>query len=259
MTVKTWLPLALAALSGCIVADDPHAGPSSRPRRDRHGDDAWNRALRQPLPPGNVRVTIDTLEFEAIDRTVFEAALRYKDPNVTVQIGGLSGRNGLLLFAAKGNFTAAFRAESPKMRRTGTRQEFLTLMPGSRGRLQVLQSEPVSRLVLIPLYGGGAAVVRTIQERVTGSGLEVQVHSAAPDGVDLELMPYFTRAVDGGALLVTELNTRFVAAPGQPYAILADRRTEAAFAQTFFSVASGTRRLEVIKVLTVQVGGSRED
>lgn len=256
------IPLSAAAawfvaLSGCLIVDESGAGSRSpsRPRPNRRGgDDAWDRAIRQPLPPGNLRITIDTFEFEAVDRTVFEAALKYQDPNATVAAGGLSGANGLLLFAAKGNFTAAFRAEVSRTRRVGSTQQFLTLMTGGRGRFDVLQSEPVSRLVLIPLYGGGAAVVRTIQERVTGSGLEVQVHSAGPEGVDLELAPYFTRAVDGGALLLHELKTRFTAIPGRPHAILADRRTDAAFAQNFFSMHVGTRRLEVVKVLTVDVG-----
>lgn len=250
---RTLLALLLAGAGGCIIVDEPGSASPRRRTRDRW-DEEWDRAVRQPLPKGNVRVTIDSFEFETIDRTVFEAALRYKDSNATIQMGSLTGVNGLLLFAAKDGFTGAFRAETSRARRIRTTQQFLPVMVGSRGRFEVLASIPLVRTIIIPIYGGGAAVVRTYEERVTGSGFEVAVHGEDERGVDLELTPYFNREADGDALIVTELRSRFTAVPGRPYVLMADRRRETAFAQTFFAAHAGERRLQVIKVLTVDVG-----
>lgn len=221
------------------------------PEYDRRRPDPWREAQRQPLPPGNVRLTIDRIETDVTDRRAFEIALQYRDDSVTVQAGHLTGPNGLLVFAARNGLQAALRASHSRTRRRRLTRQFLVLMEGGEASFDVIQQRPVVWDVVIPLHLG-AVVVRTLRERITGTGMRVAVRGVGPRGVDLEITPYLRRASDGRELRIEELKTRLLLEPGRPYVFMMEGRQGSDFAAGFLSFGSGTRRTQVIQVLTVE-------
>lgn len=235
------------ALTGCYT-NDPHAGGD-----DLRRGDLWSRYADAPLPEGAVRVNIERLETEATDRSVIEAALRYRDEDVRVDVGRLGGRNGLRVIAVRGDFTAAIRIDKSSTRRRNTQETFIVLMPGADASLQLLETRPEPWLVVFPVWGGVAQGV-TFRERVTGTGLFVRVRSATESAVDVELTPYFNRARDGRAIKITELRTRVTLRPGVPYVVAADRTADNSVAQGLLYRRSEDRTTESIQVLTVEVG-----
>jgi len=205
------------------------------------------------LPPGNVMLGIETFETDETDRTVVEAAVRYRVRNIDVQAGSLGGRNGLTIWGAKGGLSGALRVAASRSKSSRTTQQSLMVAEGRHGSFQVLQVRPEPWLVVIPIFRG-VVLATTVREQVTGSGLFLKVHRADEKSVDAELLPYFRRAKDGSALAIEELRTRVTLVPGVPYVVSSFQDHKNSFGHSFLTYSREGRKRQITQVLTVQVG-----
>ncbi len=236
------------AVAGCYT-DDPFEGGD-----DLRRPNPWDTYMNQPLSPGMVRVMIERTELIDNQEEVIEAALRYRNDDVDVRVGGpLSGRGGLRVFAVSGEFRGALRYDRRRQTSRQVSQQFLSLMAGGTASFQALRITPKPWTVVIPIWRG-VVIVDTIREEITGTGMFVTVHSIRNGWVDVELTPYFNRARDGHAIKVEELATRVTVRPGQPYVLMADRSDNSSTASQLLSRRTRRERSQLITVMTVETG-----
>ncbi len=241
----------LLVIPGCDTTPRPAAAPPRGGVLSDLPDDFFERAAERPVPAGNVRITIDRLEVDHRDREAYAAAIQYRDRTASLRVGGRGPAHGLRVFGARRGVVAALSA-STRFGRTTSRQ-FLLLVPGSTGSLDVVQMRPRPYVVVVPVYRG-AVVVSTVEHEVTGSAMHVTVHRADAENVDLELRPYFHGARDDGDLRINELSTRVLVPAGQPVVLMADRTSSSSLATQILSHRSESRQSEVIVVVTADVG-----
>ncbi len=228
-------PALLALMGACLPP------PEREP-------DPWERYAQAPVPPGNVRVRVEAFEFAAEDRAAFDLALRYRDPSIAVSAGRLGGPNGLTLFAATGNFLAAFRAESRRYRSRRETTQSLLVAEGAEGSFQSVERRAAPAAVVIPVYDG-AVVVRTIRTEGTGSGMAVRPRPL-PDGrLEIELTPWLASR-EGGGIRLTELSTRVAVRPGTPVVLLSADETSETLGTALLGLRSsaGLRRTLLVLV-----------
>ncbi len=247
----------LAALAwGC--ESPPGADRPRAPREPWATAEMWKDAANQPLPPGVVRVKIERYEVDERDRQAIEAAIRYRDEQVDVSAGGLTGRNGLMIFAAESGVSGALRVRDDSRYTRRSSSQFLLLNEGTRGSLQMIEQSYRPWRVVVPVWRG-AVVVRTIRAEVTGTGMFVTVSKATPGAVTVRLTPYFDRrraaGRENGRIVINELQTTLTVVPGRPYVIMQDQRHDHALARGLLSHRSDEAHAQVIVVLTVDVGG----
>ena len=249
----TVIVTCLGMLAGCnsVLSQGEPSGREAL-LQDR-ADEFWRQAANQSVPPGNVRITIDRFEVDERDVEAYEAAVRYRNDNVSIVLDERVSAHGLKIFAADAGLHAALQVQSSNRLRRSTSRMFLLLVPGSTGSLDILQSKARPYLVVVPVYRG-ALVVSQTEHEVTGSSMRVKVHHADPERVELELMPYLRRARDGKAILINELRTRIVVPSGQPTVIMADKSDASSLTKQFLSRRSASSRTEVISVITADVG-----
>ncbi len=227
---------------------------------ERPADDLFGRvrreiaaARRQPLPRGHVKVRITRYELArraSQRRAVF---FRYRDRNLRVAAGALD-RHGVTVFAARPGLRTALSSSTRTHEREQVTEQFLVLLAGHQASLDVVQVRPEPWLVVVPVWDG-VALATTIRERVTGTGLHVAVHSASPQAVDLELLPFFHRADrHEGRLEVTELRTRLRVVPGRSYVIASQNTATSDFGSAFLTARSDERTREVVLLLRAEVG-----
>ncbi len=217
--------------------------------------DPWERyGVGGALPPGNVRVRVETYEFAAEDRAAFEMALGYRDPHVAIQAGGLGGTNGLTLFAATPEFAAAFRAESRRFRSRRTWEQFLVVADGQAADFQAVQQRLVPVQQVVRFYSG-AVLLQTVAGVVTGSGLSARPRIREDRRVDVELAPWISvqEGAAGRTIRVTELATRVTVEPGRPAVLMALDEARESFASAFLSTRSASGYRRMLQVLIVEI------
>lgn len=224
---------ALLILAGCY-----------EPRRRE--PDPWEKYSNQPVPEGNVRIRVNYFEFDAVEREAYAAAARYKGEDVVVTAGDISA-NGVGVWAVR----AAFLSEMRTTRRD--QEQFLLVADGFEGQMHVVESSPMPVTHVIPIYGG-AAIVRTIEQVVTGSGMYVKPQTQSDGSVLVELTPYVSYREGRGfsTIRITELSVTLRVKPGQPVVILAHEEREQSFGAAFFSARSSRGLRRVLQVLTVE-------
>lgn len=227
-------------------------GGSLEPRSDFYDQTRFKiEQLRaQPVGKGNVRVNIQRLEITEKKRQLSSVLLRYRDKNATVSAGRLGGRNGLFLYGLKEDWQAGWRLEAQKSRSARQSRQFLVLMVGTRGAISLTQHRSQPVLVEIPVYDG-TALAYTIREEITGTGLDVHVVSTGPEGVLLELMPYFHARRKHGRIEVEKLATRILLKPGQPCVIGGQRTRKQSLGSGLFRLESRESTGETAIVLSV--------
>ena len=249
----TLIGLCLGMLAGCnSVLPQRQSSEREGFLQDR-SDEFWRQAADQSVPPGNVRITIDRFEVDERDVEAYEAAIRYRNDDVSIILDERVNAHGLKIFAADAGLHVALQVRSSNRMRRNTSRMFLLLVPGSTGSIDILQSQARPYLVVVPVYRG-ALVVSQTEHEVTGSSMRVKVHHADPDRVELELVPYFHSARDGKAILINELRTRIVVPSGQPTVIMADKSNASSLTKQILSRRSESSRTEVISVITADVG-----
>ncbi len=242
---KSFLLCLTLLLSACVVED-----------RRRREDDEWDRAANYRVPKGNIKVNIETWEFSERDREAFDIALRYRDSKVDVGVGTVYGPNGLILFGAQRNFSAAFRASTSRSTSRRYWNQFIVTTENSDAQLNVIQQVPMPALTIIPVYSG-AVIVRNYQYRVTGSGLYVRPLSIGQSSVQLELTPFLSYQEENnpyGSVRITELTTRVVAQDGVPYVIMGSTEHNQTVGGALFTYRSQTEVRRILQVLTVEIG-----
>ncbi len=229
-------------LGGCATSD-----PMSR----REIEDYWAAAVEQtPLPDDAVRWTIERFVFEQAVSESFDIAARYRRPGVIVP-ASRSGAAGLSIFAARDELRGRLRGRTDRSERSEHTEQRLTLTEGGSARVAAIRTYPVVQRVVLPVYRG-ALVVETVERRVVGSGFTAMVHGVEPDGVDVELTPYFRRADGDEVIHVKSLSMRAVLRRGVPYVIMAEDAEEAEVAQTLLSWRSEQSRRRVVMMVTVE-------
>lgn len=208
--------------------------------------DPWEKYANQPVPAGNLRVRINTFEFEASEREAYGLAARYKSGDVVVTAGDISA-NGVGVWAVR----AAFVSEMRTTRRD--QEQFLLMADGTEGQMHVVESSPMPVTRVIPIYNG-AVIVRTIEQVVTGSGMYVRPESQSDGTVLVEATPYVSYREGRGisTIRLTELSVTLRVRPGQPVVILAHEEAEESFGAAFFSARSSRGLRRVLQVLTVE-------
>lgn len=227
-------------------------GSGAAARKTSVGDE---RSRTPDRPPRNVRIQIDRFEVDARDEEAFDLALRYRDAGPDVSDGALGGANGVVIFGADGRrLSAGLRAQRARGLQRESNQSFVVALEGSDAMLEATERRAVPVTVLVPVYRG-TAIVRTVEEEVTGGGFRVRIGRAERDAIELELAPYFHRARRDDVLVVTELAARIKVVPGRPIVIMAEHGSSAALAATLLSSRGRERTTEAILVLTASVDG----
>lgn len=236
--------LLLLALAGCVV-------------EDRRRDDPFENAPSYRIPRGNIRVNIDTYEFSDREDQAFEAALGYRDASVDVGVGGIFRPNGLVLFAARRNFAAAFRAQTSRYSTRRYWNQFIVTAENSEARLDSIQQAPVATLHVIPVYNG-AVFVRNIEYKVLGSGFWVRPLSLGPTSAQVEITPWLAYS-DGDhpahdVVRITELSTRLVMEEGRPYVIMGSSEMVQSMGGALFTYRTTTSVRRLLQVLSIEIG-----
>jgi hypothetical protein len=241
------LPLLLlvfgALLAGCATSD-----PMSR----REVEDYWEKAIEDtPLPDDAARVTVERFVFEQATGEGFDIAGRYRRPGVIVPASRSGAAAGLSIFAARDELRGRLRVRAERAERSEHTEQRLALTEGGSAGIAAIRSYPVVQRVVLPVYHG-ALVVDTIERQVVGSGFTATVHGVEPDGVDVELTPYFRGADEDEVIHVKSLSMRAMLRRGVPYVIMAEDTEEAEVAQTLLSWRSEQSRRRVVMMVTVE-------
>jgi hypothetical protein len=238
--------VCILALVGCVVEDRRSS------REDRFPEPQTYR-----VPKGNIGILVETYDFSEKEREAFDAALRYRDSSVEVGAGGVYGPNGMMLFGAQRNFSAAFRAQTSRTSSRRYTSNYLMTMENSEAQLISVDQAAVPTVHVIPIYNG-AVFVRSAEYRVTGSGMVVRPLSIGGTSAQVELTPFvsYVEKEHPGADVVrlTELTTRVVVEDGRPYVIMSTSEQAQSVGTALFSYRgqSGARR--ILQVLTVTIG-----
>jgi hypothetical protein len=234
---RAWLLLALA---GCY-----------EPRRRE--PDPWERYERGGVPEGNIRIRVETFEVDVSDGTAFDAAFRYKDDDVFVAGGDIYGSNGITVFGGNSEFLGAIRASRVGRWTRRDNENFVLVADGHEAEMHVVQSSPMAVDHVIPVYGG-AVVVRTIEQAITGSGMLVRPTSQSDGTVLVEVTPFVSHA-EGGlrkTIRLVELQATLRVRPGKPVVLLSHRESRDTLGTYFFSWRSARGARKVLMVLTVE-------
>ncbi|MBN2710999.1 MAG: hypothetical protein JXR97_00995 [Planctomycetes bacterium] len=255
--------LVLQACLFCGCDDDyetgGYVGFSKGGTGEEDSIDATMRELERlksaPVPKGNVRINITRIEAEEgqVDLTRF--AVGYKDNNISVKTGHLGGRNGSEVFALKDGFFNGFKRSSKSYTHSKTTKQFMVLMPGSSASMQAVEEKRIYWAVVVPVWRG-SVLVSTIEERVTGTGMNVRVNSANSNNVSVELLPYFNRAERRGRIEVNELRTSLNLRPGVPYIIAGNEESSDNFSRSFLGYMDGKKRKNMAIIISADVGVS---
>lgn len=97
------------------------------------------------------------------------------------EIGPGFAGNGFQLAVLTGNSAFGFEATERKNRSTTVTEQLITVLNATPGRLQVGEIGPHSRFVLVPARGGRLVPAHIIEERATGSWLEVEAEIIDPE------------------------------------------------------------------------------
>ncbi|MDX1681816.1 MAG: hypothetical protein R3336_01735 [Phycisphaeraceae bacterium] len=215
-------------------------------------DRAWQQALEQPVPPGNVRVVVDRYVLEEKRLAAVRVAMRHDDP--TIKVGGATDAhsNGLNVFVARSGLTARIRAEMSQQQQRRAQRQMLLTVPGYTATVQAVRYEAEPRTLLLPVFRG-VVLVRTLQQRVTGTGLAVTVHGAAGGMVYLSLKPWVRRRDDGKAIFIEELTTRVRVPAGRPVVVMARRDQPTSIGWQLFSWQETSGIHEVMMVVRAQL------
>jgi len=251
--VRWIVSVLLIAMTVCMSGCDD--GATSRPRQPDLISETRaevERALRQPVPAGHVKVTVTRYELD--DRSDARRALfvRYQNPRLQAEAGAL-GAHGIEIYGVRDGLAAALSASRETSVREEAAQQFLLLLPGHPARFDVLQIRHEAWPVVIPVWRG-YEIAYTIREQVTGSGLRVQVVRAGADQVEIELLPYFHRAERRDLLEVQELATRLAVAPGATYVIASNRTSNRNFGSSLFTRRERDHSRESVILLRADVG-----
>ncbi|MDA0840732.1 MAG: hypothetical protein O3B01_29710 [Planctomycetota bacterium] len=253
MRKHSYISLFALFLSGCLPVEPYEDAYETRPKQQpiRELPDSPFRTNR--VPPGNVSLSIETFEVEAKNRELIELALRYRDNNVKVGVGALGGKNGLVIYGAKGGLSGAMRATASSSSTNHVTTQSLLVAIGSYGVFKALRSEIGIRTIQIPVYRG-TVVISTILERVTGSGLGVKIYTADNEQVDAEVMPFFRRSRDGSVLGITQLKTRIMLIPGNTYVLMSHEDSSQTLGNALLTYERNGQRRKIIQLVTARVG-----
>ncbi len=213
------------------------------PRRERIYE---GRQLADAVPPGNIRVQIETYEFDTTDVAAFGVAVRYADEDVGIEGAAGWRTNGLRIFAVSANFSAEFALDTRNYKSRRNTTASLLVADGYEGSLDVVQEIPVQAVTVIPIYRG-AVVLRTLEIVPVGSGFAVRPRSVDASTVDIALTPWL-RDFRRGAIEVTELSTQLRVPVGRPIVIMQHESREQTIGTFFFS-SGARRRLMVLTVM----------
>lgn len=199
------------------------------PERHRRTDDEWDAARRAPVPAGNIRIQVETFEYDTAEtvRAVASGSL----------VAEWSS-NGLAVLSWDARASTNWRRDRSYTYRAAS----LLVADGTEGSFDVVQEVPVRATAVIPVYGG-AVVVRSLEIVPVGTGFNVRPKKVDASHVDLEITPWM-RDIKRGVIAVTELSTRLRVEVGQPYMILQHEAQRETLGTFFFS--RGSRRVMMI-------------
>ena len=242
------LPLALP---GCA---------SKKAQRAAEEQENYRAAIRPTVPPGRVRINVDRLQFDGGDGQVRTWASNYRNSKAEpVRI--ISNHNtGLVLYPCRVGLTSLLMMDrEPPYPRLRNDQSVL-LMPAIPSRIELLPSTPYTRMIEVPIYSTATKqAVGYRNERVTGSGLLVEVLNIEGRNVRLELTPYFVRAVDNSELMIEDLRTVVDLPNGQPVVMMSSTSGGNEMTRDLFSRPNGERREWALLVISADVGDDDED
>jgi hypothetical protein len=244
--------LVLMTLASCILPGC-QASPSAR---SMDQPDPYERLIQQPLPPGNVRISLERWHLDERDSQGFESFVRSRDPKLSASVGSPPLASGLNVFALRGDVSVVL-GTSQTRRTTRTRSsQFVVLVPGSTAWMDVVRIDPRHGAWAVTWRGGRPIRVPS----VNGSVLRVGVGRADARGVQVRLEP-FLRSVagKGGVVRIDALKTQVTLTPGVPHVIMARRdRTDSA-ASAWLSSRTTSGRSQVVLVMRADVGKPLSD
>ena len=232
------LALLLLSVPGCAVEVAPPYGRDDRP---------WIEHPLPDVPPGNIKITIDTFRVSDEECAAFDLAMKFEDRAAVVAVGGPLHQNGFSVMAGVRRFVVDFRAQAASYGSFRHESAFIIVADGHEASLSVVRGLPRVDAIEVPVMHAGA-VLRTVRLLPTGSGFSVVARHAGGRAVDLQLTPWILDD-NGREVVFAEASAHLVVEAGRPYAISGVGH----LGRAVFSRWTETSRGRTLQVLTVEL------